>query len=336
MGYYKNFSEKNQIHFYNFKSKKNGITNIKNISSEDYFYSKEHKDVVENIFNIFETSGIKIINQVIDYNSITFLDNISKQSLLDYILIQHLRTPYSIEVMQKYTEYFWKQHIQTKQFKEECEKDNVDYDFIVKNTSFKLKNFSGISMLFEYIKESKDYPIEDLNIGLYINKTDINFITNDNPVIFINPCYDRDKSLNKVGTTGLKSPGLVILFVLSPVHLIIAYDKNIYENFIIRKIYHKSYINHINYYLVLHSSNNIYSKNSFLTHELDKFSEIFEKYKTQNKVMHEEMVSSSKIDNEIREIIRFTLNKNDYNPNIGLKIINFPKFVFSRPNFNKT
>ena len=71
------------------------------------------------------------------------------------------------------------------------------------------------------------YPLLlDLGYKLLVNKTGVEFITSDSPVVM----YNQLLSFRKMGSnTGLSCKGLLIFFPVSPSKLIIMYDDNVYR-----------------------------------------------------------------------------------------------------------
>jgi hypothetical protein len=79
----------------------------------------------------------------------------------------------------------------------------------------------SLSMVTQY------YPLLlDLGYKLLTNKTEVEFVTSDNPVVM----YNQLLSFRKLGSnTGLYSKGLQIFFPLSPDKQIILYDDEVYR-----------------------------------------------------------------------------------------------------------
>ena len=71
------------------------------------------------------------------------------------------------------------------------------------------------------------YPLLlDLGYKLLVNKTGVEFITSDNPVVM----YNQLLSFRKIGSnTGMTSKGLLILFPVAPDKLIVLYDEDVYR-----------------------------------------------------------------------------------------------------------
>ena len=74
---------------------------------------------------------------------------------------------------------------------------------------------------------TQNYPILiDLEYKLLVNRTDVEFITSDNPVVLYNQIF----SFRKFGSnTGLATKGLQIFFPISPDKIILLYDSDVYR-----------------------------------------------------------------------------------------------------------
>jgi len=76
------------------------------------------------------------------------------------------------------------------------------------------------------LKECLD-GIQDLEIKLLKNNSDIGFITSDNPIVFYNQLLEEIKF--EGAKTGIIHRGLIILLPLSPLYCIILYDSKVYK-----------------------------------------------------------------------------------------------------------
>ena len=61
-----------------------------------------------------------------------------------------------------------------------------------------------------------------------VNRTDVEFITSDNPVVIYNQCFEGADASNG-GNGGLANTGLQIFLPLSAGHLLVFYDKKVYK-----------------------------------------------------------------------------------------------------------
>jgi hypothetical protein len=102
--------------------------------------------------------------------------------------------------------------------------------------------------------------VTDLAYKIFLNKTNVPFITSDNPVAFYNQFFEHRDTLGS--HTGLASMGLQVFFPLSPRHLLCLYDNDIYR---VHGIYHIPVpltsiedVNSINGLQFLSSESNLY------------------------------------------------------------------------------
>ena len=95
--------------------------------------------------------------------------------------------------------------------------------------------------------------IRDLKF-LVLKCIDNVFITSDNPVVKYNQYYERARG---IGTTGVGQKGLQILLPLSPSHLLVLYDGNIYDYVKSHKLNERD-IDSINTFQILSAETNVY------------------------------------------------------------------------------
>jgi two-component sensor histidine kinase len=68
----------------------------------------------------------------------------------------------------------------------------------------------------------------DLTMKVLINRTDVEFITSNNPVVLYNQCFEEaDPGVG--GNVGLANTGLQIFLPLSARHLLVLYDRKAYK-----------------------------------------------------------------------------------------------------------
>lgn len=76
------------------------------------------------------------------------------------------------------------------------------------------------------------FLIKDLNPILFMNFTERDFITSDNPIVLYNSFFNNPEGhflYPPSGTNGLQSPGLQIFWPLDTKHMLVLYDKNFYN-----------------------------------------------------------------------------------------------------------
>jgi len=99
----------------------------------------------------------------------------------------------------------------------------------------------------------------DLAFKLIINNSTSQFITSDNPVVLYNQFFENKNCLSQ---TGFASKGLQIYLPMSPVHLLMFYDRDVYK---VGGICHKPIVvdnaddvDNLNLLQIINSSENVY------------------------------------------------------------------------------
>jgi uncharacterized protein YggL (DUF469 family) len=213
--YLKLFSwgDKKAINIYNIINQKIILGgNLKNQCYEPYFYG-ENLDV-ENAFSDLEDIASRIINQIISSNSAPKLGTEEYHTILTYVLLQLSRTKYAAEAENELINKPIKYLIEKEGTLTREELDQVQ----IKSNNPAALLFGTMAMII---------PIAmDLMCKVLINKTNLNFITSDNPVILYNRACEQSQVFSH---TGLASKGLKIIFPISPKHILLFYDEKIYK-----------------------------------------------------------------------------------------------------------
>jgi hypothetical protein len=208
-------SDKRSICLYNMPNKlyvKNA--NLRNQCYQDYFYGKER--ATENALSGMEGEISKLYIHIDNCNSLPPPLSEHHVALVMSILLQYSRTKYQADALDEVNDKMLK-HIFRDKIESEFKEANID-DFIIG-----IKDVSKFSMQIMI----KHYPLLlDLRYKLLINKTNVEFITSDNPVIMCNQLL----SFRKIGSnTGLSIKGLQVFFPISPNKIIIMYDDTSYR-----------------------------------------------------------------------------------------------------------
>jgi hypothetical protein len=79
------------------------------------------------------------------------------------------------------------------------------------------------------VAASSSFIIDDMASCLVVNKSEVNFITSDAPVVLLNRFY-RQNTHKFPGASGigLSKSGLEIYYPISPRHLVLFYDRNVH------------------------------------------------------------------------------------------------------------
>ena len=134
-------------------------------------------------------------------------------AIILYITMQHGRTKYAADQVDEMNDQIFK-HLRRLPLKS----NGIDID----QFKFTIEN----SPLFTLGIIVQSYPLLlDLEYKLLLNKTDIEFVTSDNPVVLYNQLF----SFRKLGSnTGLAQKGLQIFLSISPKSALVFYDPDVY------------------------------------------------------------------------------------------------------------
>lgn len=214
--YLKNFSNKNKeeyfIHCYDIDNNKTYPANIKNIAEEKYFY-KIGDETFEEFFQKTEEWASPIINNLSKNGKIKPLNIIKNRKRLSLFLsVQFLRTK---EMREDLLESFSKisTHLQ---------KHNLSNEMELLVEQIDEKNIKHNQMGF--IAHASLEMIDDLLYKKWVvlkNKTEVDFLTSDNPVVLYNPH----------GFLGVASEYIHIFYPINPKLCLCLLDPLNYSNF---------------------------------------------------------------------------------------------------------
>lgn len=213
--YLKLFSwgNKKAINIYNIRSQKIILGgSLKNQCCEPYFYGEDLD--VENAFGDIEGRASRIINQIIHRKSAPERNTQEYLTILTYVLFQLARTKYTAEEGDEMTDTLVKFPMEKEGTLTREELDKVG----IKSDNPTARPLAAMA---------KSIPLAtDLICKVLVNKTSLNFITSDNPVVLYNRACEQSKVFTH---TGLRSKGLKIIFPISPNHIFLFYDDRIYK-----------------------------------------------------------------------------------------------------------
>ena len=214
--YLKFFSHNNegrQISVYNIKSEKYiSKASLRDQAYEDYFYGSD--GVMESGFEILENRVSKLLHQMIEENSHPKYYSKDHHAILTFTILLHARTLRTAEELNEMVDKLLKKILS----KDPRVKDRLNEVKIGYAKPAKVIVQVVVSML----------PIVmDLAFKILVNKTKTPFITSDHPVVFYNQFFESMKHWGS--NIGLASKGLQIFFPISPLHLLMFYDKKLYK-----------------------------------------------------------------------------------------------------------
>lgn len=208
---------------------------------------KKYLDNIRSVFNLAEKiSGTTAISDYV------------KKNLSLYLIIQFLRTRYFRDQVNHLEEKFT-QMVFDKYVKRNTPDSNTGSNIKIEIPEERSKVFQA-SMIFNpgLIADSSMHLYKHCWIVL-VNKSDLSFITSDNPIVKIPHKKDEFMSYS-----GLASEGIEIAFPISPTLLLVMYDRS----------YHKRMLGYENQFLEINENLVIenYNKAQFLQAKRQVFS----------------------------------------------------------------
>ena len=214
--YLKNFSNRTKngffIHCYDIDKNNAYTANIKNIAEEKYFY-KIGEENFEEYFQKTEELASPLINNLSKNEKIKPLNNVKNREKLSlFIAIQFLRTK---EMREDLLENFSKisTHLQKYNLSD-------DMELLLKQIDEKHIKHNQMDFIIHYSREIMSEILFKKWVVLK-NKTDIDFLTSDNPVVLYNPH----------GLLGFASEYIHIFYPINPKLCLCLLDPLNYSNF---------------------------------------------------------------------------------------------------------
>lgn len=214
--YLKNFSLDNlkkEIRIFNINSSKfipSG--SLKNQAYGDYFYGRDLK--IENALEVLEGLWAQVIKSIITTHSIPSIESQEYHTLLTFILSLEARTPSKVDQLNEFSDKLVKAAIS----KDSSSAPHLnDFNAVMTNPS-KVALENALLAL----------PLAlDLGLKIAINRTQEPFITSDHPVVLYNQFLEPRKKYGS--NTGLACKGLEIFIPISPRHLLVFFDIDVYK-----------------------------------------------------------------------------------------------------------
>jgi hypothetical protein len=324
--------EPRRIHLFNIK---NGFlredVSIKDQCYKRKFYGKT--DELENALAVFEGKSSWLLSQVIKLEQLPPKNLPAYQLLLDFIIVQHLRTKHEADIQNKMWDGFWKAILE-----EDIERlKNDDWEKILgKNvkppTKEDLNKFMvrmKDTVIFSLSLAGPAYvsTLDDLESHLVLLNGQRHFVVSDNPVAIYNQYYEWIKESN----TGLASKGIQIFLPISPHCLLVLYDKSVYhvtgDQGMTRGVSDKD-LQLLNLLQFVNADQNIFFDSTGQGADLQKLNEIAKSFKKENnvKTLKFDALKTSQKDNDSVLLMSFTQT-----PNIHLDL----SFMKIRPSARK-
>jgi hypothetical protein len=207
-----------QVGLFNLKS---GLTiegaSVKTQCARNYFYTKN--PVYEDKFMALEGKQSALLNQMTADTRVPKRDSDDHHALLALIMFQAGRTVTAAEQQDHLANAFGKAVLQ-KHF----EKEGLD-DLLEVLPEVKITVEDGV--IDAIAQHLSMYPlIGDMDMTLFVNDTDEDFVTSDHPVTL---CNNLPASSPQGANTGFSSRGLIIMYPLSPRVLLFMSDPEVYK-----------------------------------------------------------------------------------------------------------
>jgi len=209
------------IYQFNLENKQHHINSIANVCKKNYFYSKQYAGEIEKSFSDLENEQNRVLMNIIGHKKL-FPQEEDYIYLLTFLTFQFSRTlkfkTYTEDFVQKAFDEVVKPLMRKAP---ELKEKGITDDFI---DTLGLEYPALFGRLIATALRSGPL-ISDLEIILLDNKTNLNFIFSDSPVISYNLAYiDSGLSLQ-----GFQSPGLMIFCPLNEKTLLLLYDPETYR-----------------------------------------------------------------------------------------------------------
>ena len=188
--------------------------NLKNQCYKNYFYGKQPD--IEKALASIEGEMSKILDKVTKCKTLPPRFSREHIIIMLYVLMQHGRTEYSASTADEMCDKLIK-HLH----REQTQSMGIDLD------QFKIEIQDPA--VFTLRMNTQLYPVLlDLNYKLLVNRTGIEFVTSDNPVVLYNQLFSfRDRRIGSC--CGLAYKGLQIFFPIGPNAVLVFFDAGVYS-----------------------------------------------------------------------------------------------------------
>jgi hypothetical protein len=245
--------------------------NLYEQASKNYFYGRDLK--IENTLQPLEAESAKIINSIVDQQTLPSVDSRDHQMLLMFIIALLGRTIYAAEMIDEAIGKY-KETVSSINYNALPESErNIDLtltDAVQESLRIVLSNFP---------------IVRDLCWKLIINETEQPFITSDHPVVLYNQFLEPRKTYGS--NVGLASKGLEIFLPLSPKFTLVLFDKDVYRvgtrNKTSIKADSLADITALNLLQYINANKNIYFNENFLEKQVQELLITANSYRRQTK-----------------------------------------------------
>ena len=294
------------ICIFNVDNKNHFVGPFKNQGSKDYFYMKGKE--LEDAFEKIEQSQRKSIKKLIDSKSFKAISKEEYIEILRFITFQDTRTNYAKRGVNETTQHLVREYVkpkmlQDKKLSKKFTKEEIDKLELI----FSADHLISIDIGLQY-----PILISDLIPILLVNKTELDFLFSDHPIILYNLFFHKDTFESHIG---LQSPGLLIFCPLSKDLCLFLFDSKTYkignskENLL--EIDNSEEIEKINKLQLYRCDRNIYYTNSNQKEKINKLFEEFSKNNMKSKEItkFEKLKILNKINSEVLMIGEKNINE---------------------------
>ncbi len=197
------------INIFNIRNRRSILNgNLRNQCYGEYFYGKDGR--LEEGFAELDGRAAHLIKQILATDKLPIPKSDDHVLLLVYTILQRARTQHAVETYEE-AEAKFETVLPTPELKEWYRRNRKPMESVI------LPLRSSLRIV----------PVAlDLGLRLLINRTAVEFITSDNPVILHNQYCAEERSLS---STGWASSGLQVVLPISPTRCIFMYDQRIYK-----------------------------------------------------------------------------------------------------------
>ena len=278
--------------------------NLKNQCYRNYFYGKN--SVIENALSTIEGDAAQVVRSIAESSVPPSPGSGDHQVLILYILMQHGRTLHMADELEEMTDNLAKHLVKYSSAPEGLDLNNV-------RIGLEEPGLTALSLV------TSCYPLLfDLAYKILVNRTDTEFVTSDNPVIFYNHLmfFRRDES-----NTGIASKGLEIYLPIDSHHMILLYDDAIYrvgndKNKTVN-INRNRDIEQLNMLQICSASENIYFRDKHL--DVATLYEKGKNYRSKIKSDLQVVQIDQSLEGGTRELVK--TSRVDINTNLSLKFL---------------
>lgn len=188
---------------------------IKGQFCKNYFYGRDGK--AEQAFGVIETRTAPILKRAANSNSLPSEGSAEFEQLILYLGLQHCRTLSAAQAHEEASEKATKSLLRRKALLE------GNQDILQALDSVLIKRTNAVAELVRYATIGASL-LRDLTFVIAVNKTAIDFVSSDAPVVLHNRLFEGQD----ISVTGFANVGLQLFLPLGPRALLFGFDPAAY------------------------------------------------------------------------------------------------------------